>query len=111
MKITLEFSSQEEHDEYLESRMRAEVSGSPSWLPISPDPSRPVQPSTRRRGFSEGEMSFVAEHYATKTVPWIARQLSRKHSQIQALVQKMRKAGGLPRKYARRNGDVAEEAA
>jgi hypothetical protein len=79
MKITLEFDSREEHDQYVASHARVEISGEPSWLPTSPDASRRVHASTRRHGFSEAEMSFVAEHYATKTVPWIARQRYASH--------------------------------
>lgn len=110
MKYLLEFDSEAEM--FAWARMKADsLDAAGDALGIRPDPERPVEASTRRQGFSEGEMAFVAEHYPTKTVRWIARQLFRKESQIRALVLKMRRAGGLPRKYARRNGEIAEEAA
>lgn len=104
MKITLEFDSVSEHDEYIRKFVPKPVREFHSFVPDSVNKVT-IPDITRRKNFSEYELDFIKSNYMSKKNIWIAKALRRKPSAINNILYQLYK-NGLPRKFPK-NGEIS----
>lgn len=118
MKIILEFDSKAEHDVYIQRIAKDYIEHGEKALQLKVDEEVKLHleglPDTKiddfgkkRKWWSDYELEFLRENYATKNIRWIAKALRRKPIAVQQKLYQLYKKG-LPKKQSR-NGEVLED--
>lgn len=106
MKIILEFFSEEEMNQYIMSKAMELKHTMDETKEVDPEAKVPLLTRVRHP-WTQYELNFLIDNYASKSMPWIAKSLHRNAAQCHAKLHEMRKKGARIPEKKHRNGRVS----